>query len=111
MIVMVTKMSVIISDDLDGSGGAAPVSFGIDGTSYEVDLGAKNRAKLEKALAPFIAAGRRQPARAGRRRPSRASGPSVDNAAIRAWARSTGLQVSERGRISAAVIRQYEAAR
>jgi hypothetical protein len=44
MIVMVTKMSVIISDDLDGSGDAEPVSFGLDGTSYEVDLGAKNRA-------------------------------------------------------------------
>jgi hypothetical protein len=110
MIVMVTKMSVIISDDLDGSGDAEPVSFGLDGTSYEVDLGAKNRAKLEKALAPYIEAGRRLPARAGRRRPSRASGPSVDNAAIRAWARSTGLQVSERGRISADVIGQYEAA-
>ena len=110
MIVMVTKMSVIISDDLDGSADAEPVSFGLDGMSYEVDLGAKNRAKLEKALAEFIEAGRRLPTRAGRRRPSRASGPSVDNAAIRAWARSAGLQVSERGRISADVIRQYEAA-
>jgi hypothetical protein len=29
---------------------------------------------------------------------------------IRAWARDEGLQVSERGRISADVIRQYEAA-
>jgi hypothetical protein len=110
MIVMVTKMSVTISDDLDGSGDAEPVSFGLDGTSYEVDLGAKNRAKLEKALAPFIDAGRRLPTGAGRRRPSRASGPSVDNAGIRAWAKAAGLQVSERGRISADVIRQYEAA-
>jgi hypothetical protein len=107
---MVTKMSVIISDDLDGSADAEPVSFGIDGTSYEVDLGATNRAKLEKALAPFIHAGRRQPATGGRRRPSRAAGPSVDNAAIRAWAKSAGMQVSERGRISADVISQYTAA-
>ncbi len=110
MIVMVTKMSVIISDDLDGSGDAEPVSFGLDGTSYEVDLGAKNRAKLEKALAPFIEAGRRLPTRAGRRRSSRAGGPPVDNAAVRMWAKTAGLQVSERGRISADVIRQYEAA-
>jgi hypothetical protein len=109
MIVMVTKMSVIISDDLDGSGDAEPVSFGLDGTSYEVDLGPKNRAKLDKALAPFIEAGRRLPARAGRRRPGRAGGPPVDNAAIRAWAKTAGLPVSERGRISADVIRQYEA--
>ena len=108
---MVTKMSVIISDDLDGSGDAGPVSFGLDGTSYEVDLGAKNRAKLEQALAPFIEAGRRVPTRAGRQRSSRASGPPVDNAAVRVWARTAGLQVSERGRLSAGVIRQYEAAR
>ena len=107
---MVTKMSVIISDDLDGSGDAEPVSFGLDGTSYEVDLGAKNRARFEKALAPFIKAGRRLPTSTGGRRPSRASGPSLDNAAIRAWAKTAGLQVSERGRISADVIRQYEAA-
>jgi hypothetical protein len=108
---MVRKMSVIISDDLDGCGDAEPVSFSLDGTSYEVDLGARNRARLEKALAPFIEAGRRRPTKAGSRRPGRASRPSVDNAAIRAWAQTAGLQVSERGRISADVIRQYEAAR
>jgi hypothetical protein len=107
---MATKMSVIISDDLDGSPDAEPVSFGLDGTSYEVDLGAKNRAKLEKALAPFIQAGRRQPARSARRRASRGSGSSLDNAAIRAWAKTSGLKVSERGRIGADVIRQYESA-
>src|SRR5258707_15714108 len=106
---MVTKMSVIISDDLDGSGDAEPVSFGLDGTSYEVDLGAKNRARLDKALAPFIEAGRRLPARAGRRRPGRAGGPPVDNAAMRVWARTAGLQASERGRLSAGRIAQYKA--
>jgi Lsr2 len=106
---MATKMSVIISDDLDGSADAEPVSFGIDGTNYEVDLSAKNRAKLEKALAPFIEAGRRQSAR-GKRRANRASSSRTDNAAIRAWAKSSGLQVSERGRISTDVIREYQAA-
>ena len=108
--VMATKTSVVITDDLDGSAHAETVSFGVDGTNYEVDLGAKNRAKLEKALQPFAAAARRAPARARRRAASRAGGPRVDNGAVRAWARSAGLQVSERGRISADVLRQYEAA-
>src|SRR5580693_1837992 len=106
MIVMVTKMSVIISDDLDGSGDAEPVSFGLHGTSYEVDLGSKNRAKLEKALAPFIEAGRRLP-RGGRRRAADRSGASVDRGAVRAWAKSVGIKVPERGRISADIMRQY----
>ena len=42
--VMATKTSVIITDDLDGSADAETVSFGIDGTNYEIDLGARNRA-------------------------------------------------------------------
>jgi hypothetical protein len=109
--VMVTKMSVIITDDLDGSADAKPVSFSIDGTNYEVDLSAKNRAKLEKALAAFVTAGRRLPGGGRRRTTARtAKQSSVENAAIRAWAKSASMQVSERGRISAEVIRQYEAA-
>jgi hypothetical protein len=107
---MATKMSVVISDDLDGSPEAEPVSFALEGTSYEVDLGAKNRAKLEKALAPYIEAGRRRPGSGPRRAATRSRSPSIDNAAIRAWARSAGLPVSERGRISADVLGQYQAA-
>ena len=105
---MAQRISVVITDDLDGSGDAETVIFGLDGVSYEVDLGAKNRAKLEKALAPFVAAGRKVP-RGGRRRGvSRAGESRVDRADVRAWAKTAGLKVSERGRISAEVMRQYE---
>jgi Lsr2 len=106
---MAMRMSVVTSDDLDGTSDAETVTFGLNGTVYEIDLAAKNRAKLEKALAPFIAAGRRVSARSRRPASRRASGP--DNAAIRAWAKSEGLKVSERGRISADIISQYEARR
>ena len=53
---MSKRVSVIITDDLDGSGNAETVSFGFGGVTYEIDLGKKNRARLEKALAPFIEA-------------------------------------------------------
>jgi Lsr2 len=66
-------------------------------------------AKLEKALAPYIERGRRVSAARIRRRPS-GRGIGQDNAAGRAWAKSEGLQVFERGRISADVMGQYEAA-
>ncbi len=92
--VMATKTSVIITDDLDGSAYAETVSFGADGTNYEVDLGAKNRAKLEKALQPFISAARRAPARGRRRAANRAGGPRVDNGAVRAWAKAAGLKAT-----------------
>ncbi len=96
--------------DLDGSQGAETVAFGLDGVSYEIDLAQPNRARLAGALAPFIAAGRR--VGRGSRRPGAgtAAGSRVDRGAVRAWARDAGLAVSERGRISAEVMRQYEAA-
>ena len=107
IVVMVTKKSVIISDDLDGSGNAETVTFGLHGTAYEIDLAPKNLAKLEKALAPYIDAGRRVSTRS--RRPVARHANGHDNAAIRSWAKSNGLQVAERGRISSDIIGQYEA--
>lgn len=103
---MVTRKSVIISDDLDGSGNAETVTFGINGAVYEIDLAPKNLAKLEKALAPYVEAGRRISARS--RRPVSRHANGHDNAAIRAWAKSNGLKVSERGRISSDIIGQYQ---
>lgn len=106
---MARTVSVVITDDLDGSPEAETTTFSFGGHSYEIDLSPKNLAKLEESLRPFIDAGRRtaQP------RPARAAhgtGPRIDRAAVREWATEQGLQVSERGRISAEVMSKYEAA-
>ncbi len=98
--VMARTVSVVITDDLDGLPGAKTVTFGVDGVSYQIDLAELNRTRFAAALAPFIAAGRLV-SRGGRR---------VDRGAVRAWARQAGLAVSERGRISAEVVRHYQAA-
>jgi Lsr2 len=106
---MAKTVKVVITDDLDGSPAAATVAFSFDEHSYEIDLSAANLARLEKTLKPFIAAGRRT----GQRRPqqaARANSSRVDRAAVRAWAAEHGLQISERGRISAEVMSKYEAA-
>ena len=58
---MSRSVSVVVTDDIDGSENAETVSFGIGGVTYEVDLGSTNKARLEKALAPFMEAGRRVP--------------------------------------------------
>jgi len=97
---MARTVSVVITDDLDGLPGAETVTFGVDGVSYQIDLAELNRTRFAAALAPFIAAGRLV-SRGGRR---------VDRGAVRAWARQAGLAVSERGRISAEVVRHYQAA-
>jgi hypothetical protein len=103
---MSKKVSTVITDDLDGSSGAEAVRFTFDGRAYEIDLGPANRERLLESLLPFIDAGRRTGLKkAGRKAASRA-----DLAAVRAWATEQGLQVAERGRISADVIARYDAA-
>ena len=116
---MARQTTVTVTDDLDGSANAQEVSFGLDGTSWTIDLSAKNRAALEKALKPYIAKATRQPTRRTRGRAGRpgqvarraASKPArTDVAEVRAWARSNGYAVSDRGRISAEVQQAYDSA-
>ena len=106
---MAKTVNIVVTDDLDGSTAAGTVSFTFNGQEYEIDLSEKNRGRLEKSLQPFIDAGRRT-AQRRTTRAARPAGPRIDRAAIRAWAAEQGLQVSERGRISAEVMSKYEAA-
>lgn len=100
---------VTVTDDIDGSGGAETVTFGLSGQDYEIDLSAKNLKKFQKSLQPFIDSGRRA-SRAGAVRPVPGKAARNNSGAIRAWAAGQGLAVSERGRIPAAVVAEYEAA-
>jgi len=72
-------------------------------------LNAKNAAAFRKQLGPYLEhagrAGRAQGRWAGRTAANRQR--SGD---IRAWAKEHGLAVSERGRIPASVMEQYQAA-
>jgi hypothetical protein len=107
---MAKTVSVVVTDDLDGSPGAETLAFSWDGNVYEIDLAAPNAARLRQALQPFVVAARAIP----RSRPARSGQvlrPKVDRAAVRAWAAKQGLQVSDRGRISGEIMSQYEAAR
>lgn len=98
--------SVVITDDLDGSSEAESVTFSFDGQGYEIDLSTANKQRIRESLQPFVDAGRL----IGRPTPRRAASRRTDLAAIRAWAASQGLRISERGRISAEVMSKYDAA-
>ncbi len=108
--VVARKVSVVTTDDVDGSPDAETVSFGLDGVSYEIDLAAANKTRLAAAVAPYIAAGRKVSRGRRGRAPQPTTGGRVDRAAVRAWAREAGMAVSERGRISTQIMSQYEAA-
>jgi hypothetical protein len=68
---MVTKITVVLEDDLDGGPADETVRFGIGGTDYEIDLNATNAAAFRRQLALYIEharrVGTRQRNRPGRR--------------------------------------------
>ena len=102
-------MSVVVTDDLDGTPDAETVAFSFNGQSYEIDLGQKNLARFQKSLQPFMEAGRKT-ARRKASTSARGGAARIDRAAVRAWAAQQGLKVSERGRISSEILSKYEAA-
>lgn len=103
---MATRTIVALEDDVDGGPAAETLQFRLGTTDYEIDLNAGNAGRFRSDMAPFIAHARK----AGRvRRPARPASAREHGANIRAWAREHGIEVSDRGRIPASVIEQYEA--
>jgi len=96
-------------DDLDGEAASETITFSYRGVDYEVDLSEKNAAGFDDALAPYIAGARK----VGARRAPRAATPvQAGNASnpreVREWAKRNNVVVSDRGRVPAAVVRQYQ---
>ena len=109
---MAQKIQTFLIDDLDASDAEGTVLFGLDGTQYEIDLSTGHAKELRAALARYIDVGRkvagtaRRPGQNGRKTP--ASG--ISNTEVRTWAKAQGLEVKERGRVSADVLARYRAA-
>ncbi|WP_369140616.1 histone-like nucleoid-structuring protein Lsr2 [Modestobacter versicolor] len=116
---MARKVQVILSDDLDDSISAdETVTFALDGTTYEIDLSEKNAGEMRDVFGKYVNAARKVSSRgtrasgAGRSRAT-GGGGRMDReqaGAIREWARKNGHEVSDRGRIPAAVVEAFEAA-
>jgi len=109
---MAKRTVIELIDDLSGAaipdGEGRTVTFALNGTSYELDLSDASNAKFEEALAPFIKAGRKISSSSVRAPRNRST--SEDLTAIREWAKRAGMQVSDRGRVSAAIREAYDAA-
>jgi uncharacterized membrane protein len=105
--------TIVVTDDLDGSGNAEAIEFAYGGISYTVDLAKKNRVAFEKALKPYIDAATKlngggrgsRGATAARKRT-----PAIDVADVRKWAANQGMTVAPRGRVARDVIDAYQAA-
>jgi Lsr2 len=114
---MAQKVQVLLVDDLDGGEASETVSFSLDGTPYEIDLSKRNADQLRDAFSKYVGAARKAgrsgggaAARSSGGRSRGGGGTAMDRdqaAAIRSWAKKQGLKVSDRGRIPASIIEQY----
>ena len=107
---MAQRVNIVLVDDIDQSDAEETVTFGLDGKEYTIDLNAKNARKLRDALATYVAHGRSVSSRGGRRSAAKSAATGAAPSEIRAWARENGMDVPERGRVSAAVREAYAAA-
>ena len=115
---MAQRVQVTLVCDLHGDETPAgeTVTFGLDGSAYQIDLCRDHASELRETFAGYVGAARRasgrstsaaRPSGGGRRRRSRGSGEA---AAIRDWAREQGLPFPERGRVPADLAEKYRAA-
>ena len=93
---MAQKVNIVLVDDIDGTDATETVSFGLDGTSYEIDLNDSNAAALRDALASYVGHARKVSSTRGRK--------------ARAASTSSGYEVSDRGRVPAEVREAFDAA-
>ena len=100
------RTQIMYIDDIDGSQADGTVRFGLDGTSYEIDLSKKHADELARVIRPYIDVARKVPST----RRSIQGGRPVrrSQSDVRAWARAQGLKVSDRGRIPADLLARYE---
>jgi len=109
------RVQTILIDDITGEeiaeGDGDTIQFAWGGVAYQIDLSAKNVAKFEKAITPFVEAATRV-GKASNVTPMRRSAKNtdLDTQAVRAWAESNGYEVSSRGRIKGEIIEAFRAA-
>lgn len=117
---MAQRTIVQLTDDLDGKpipdGKGETVRFSIDRQDYEVDLGDKNAKAMREALSKYVSAARRTSGSNSRGRggrPAKASAATTrdyDPKAVRVWAESQGIAVSQRGRVPADLVTRFQEA-
>jgi hypothetical protein len=105
------RVSVTYACDYDDKeipdGQQRSLTFGLDGQEYEIDLCAKHSERLSQTVGKFAEHARKAAIRGTKRR-RRTSANRQRSAEIRAWAKSSGIEVSDRGRIPGHVLAGFE---
>ena len=121
---MAKRVTTQLVDDIDGSviddESGETIEFAVGGVEYVIDLKAKNATEFHRKLDYYIehstrVGGRkRKPSPAGATTPSKTGTPATrdpaQTRAIRQWAADEGYEISDRGRIPAAIEEAFNAA-
>jgi hypothetical protein len=109
------RVSVTYACDYDDKeipdGQQRSITFSLDGQEYEIDLCAKHSEKFTEMVGKFAEHARRGTARGGGKRRRRTAANRQHSAEIRAWAKKSGIEVSDRGRIPAHVLAGFESSK
>ena len=115
---MAQKVQTILIDDIDSSEAQETVTFSLDGKDYEIDLTTAHATELRDSLAKFVDASRkigRNGQTAGAKRSGRKAPVAADAtpnpAEVREWAKSQGIEVSDRGRVANELVVKFQAAK
>jgi hypothetical protein len=108
--------TITLTDDMTGDLADETVNFGLDGSEYVIDLSSNNAGILRDIMSDYVTRARKvgklTAASNGHVRTA-SSATRADREqlrAVREWARGQGIQVSDRGRISADVKAKFDAA-
>jgi hypothetical protein len=105
---MAKKVNVVLVDDLDGGDAEETLRFGLDGTSYEIDLSKQHAYLLREGLAQWVAVARRVPNSSHRGKPAQARSGRKRSAEVRDWCRENDIEVNDRGRIPVRIQEQFD---
>lgn len=109
---MAQRVQVELVDDISGEEAQETVRFGLDGTSYEIDLTTKNADSLRSALSEYVEKGRKSGSgKASNQKTSASRSKREDTQQIRQWAQDNGYNPSSRGRITQSIIDAYNESR
>lgn len=113
---MAKKVVVQLVDDIDQQpieDDGEHITFAVDGTDYEIDLGPHNAAEFRRTIGYYVDyAAKVTSASPTARKASKSSGrrSPEETKAVREWAVASGFDVSARGRIPSEVQTAYDAA-
>lgn len=109
---MVQKIVQTLIDDIDGSLAEHTIPFSLNGIEYSIDLSNANAAAMQRVMEPWITHAQRTGGRKSTKGPlALTTTPRRNLTAVREWALDNGIEVADRGRISADVMAQYDKAR